>query len=335
MTVAVLGGGSFGTALANIVATNGHKAYLWFRDETRANKAQINRENAHYLPGYTLHPNLSVTADLAASIRDSDAVVIAVPSYSYREVVKQAAPYIHEGAIVVSATKGVEAPNFTLMSKILGEELKGALIGVLSGPNFAKEIIQNQYTGSVIASEHQQVLDVIPRLFSSNTFRIYANHDRYGVELAGVLKNIYAIVTGMAVAMGCGHNTQAMILTRSLAEMSRFASRLGADTMTFLGLAGVGDLFLTCSSDLSRNYRVGFAVGSGKPLEAAVAEVGQVAEGVNTLQIVKQKADEIGVYMPLVTGLYAILFEGKDIPTIVQSLMTGENTTDVDRKLAE
>lgn len=329
-TVAVLGGGSFGTALANIVATNGHQTYLWFRNEARANRSQQSRENARYLPGYKLHDNLTVTADLERSITQADTVVIAVPSHSYREVVQQAAPYIEPETMVVSGTKGIEPPDFTLMSQILEQELTQARIGVLSGPNFAKEIIQNQHTGSVIASSDDEVLEVIPRLFSSSSFRVYTNRDRFGVELAGALKNIYAIISGMARALGCGYNTQAMLLTRSLAEMGRFADTLGANAMTFLGLAGVGDLFLTCSSDLSRNYRVGYAVGQGKALEEALDEVGQVAEGVNTLKIVKQKADNLGVYMPLVSGLYAVLFENIEIAAVAEHLMTGEMTSDVE-----
>lgn len=328
--VAVLGGGSFGTALANIVAANGHATTLWFRDRERAETCERTRENANYLPGYRLHDNLRISADLVESLRDVNVVVVVIPSQSYREVVRQAAPYIRPGTMVISATKGIEAPNFTLMSEILAEELKNVQIGVLSGPNFAKEIVQSQHTGSVIASDSDDVLAVIPKMFSSKTFRVYKSRDRFGIELAGAIKNIYAIVCGMAAALGTGHNTHAMILTRSLAEMGRFANKLGANAMTFLGLAGVGDLILTCSSDLSRNYRVGYSLGSGKTLEQTLAEIGQVAEGVNTLQIVKKKADELGVYMPLASGLHAILFEGADIGRVVQGLMTGAMASDVE-----
>ena len=326
----MLGGGSFGTALANIVATNGYHTELWFRDLGRAQECERSRENAHYLPGYKLHDNLRISADLRDTLQNVDVVVVAIPSQSFREVVRHAAPHIRPGVIVISATKGIEAPDFTLMSHILAEELTGARIGVLSGPNFAKEIVQNQHTGSVVASDDEQVLTVIPKVFSSNTFRVYTSRDKFGIELAGAIKNIYAIVCGMACALGAGHNTHAMILTRALAEMGRFAGTLGANAMTFLGLAGVGDLILTCSSDLSRNYRVGFALGSGKTLQQTLEEVGQVAEGVNTLQIVKRKADELGVYMPLASGLYAILFEGQDIGKVVQSLMTGAMASDVE-----
>ena len=331
LTITVLGGGSFGTAISNIIATNGHNTYLWMRDAERANRCQLNRENPEYLPGYSLNENLTVVSEFDPIVSDSDIVVIAVPSKSFREVTLLVAPYIKKNTYVISTTKGIEAGSFNLMSQILEQELEQVKIGVLSGPNFAKEIIANQYTGSVVASEHEEVCEIVQNVFSSRTFRIYRNPDRYGVELAGALKNIYALGTGMAAALGSGQNTIAMILTRSLAEMSRFANKLGGNSITFLGLAGVGDLFLTCTSDLSRNYRVGHAVGQGKTLAQAVAEVGQVAEGVNTLKLVKEKADELDVYMPLVQGLYAILFEGKNIPQVIQRLMLSELSSDIDK----
>lgn len=329
-TVAVLGGGSFGTAIANIVATNGHNSRLWMRDETRALRCQELRENAEYLPGYVFHDNLTVHSDLQKSVVDCDLVVIAIPSRYFRDVTRAVAPYLSEKTIVVSTTKGIECETFTLMTQILEQELSTVRIAALSGPNFAKEIIQNQYTGSVVASDDDDVCRYVQELFSSKTFRIYRNHDRYGVELGGALKNIYAIVSGMAAAMGTGSNSQAMILTRSLAEMGRFAQELGADSMTFLGLAGVGDLVLTCSSSLSRNYRVGYAIGEGKKLDDILSDLGQVAEGVGTLKSVRIKSKELEVYMPLVEGLHGILFEGKDILAVVQGLMTGEMTHDVD-----
>lgn len=330
LTVSVLGGGSFGTALANIISANGHQTYLWMRDQERAREAGRTRENSGYLPGIKLHEKLQVTSDLEDCVKRSDLVVISIPSESFREVARLVAPYLNRGTIVISTTKGIEADGFHLMSQILEEELDSVRIGVLSGPNFASEIVQNQFTGSVIASEDDEVAHCVQRVFSSATFRVYRNRDRYGVELGGALKNIYAIVTGMAASLGCGHNTMAMLLTRSLAEMGRFARKLGANPTTFLGLAGVGDLVLTCTSDLSRNYRIGQAIGQGKTLDAAIREIGQVAEGVNTLKIVKRKADELEVYMPLVSGLYGVLFEGRDILTVVNGLMTGEMSSDVD-----
>jgi glycerol-3-phosphate dehydrogenase (NAD(P)+) len=329
-TVAVLGGGSFGTAIANIIAVNGNPTFLWMRDEERAEQAQVVRENANYLPGHKLDDNLTITADLEGVIKACDVVFISVPSKSFRDVAKRLAPLLHDGAIVVSTTKGIEPGSFNLMSQVLEQELTNVKVGVLSGPNFAKEIIQQQITGSVIASDDPEVVKCVQDILCSRTFRVYSNEDKYGVELAGALKNIYAIVSGLAVTLGCGQNTQAMLLTRSLAEMGRFAQVMGADPMTFLGLAGVGDLILTCSSDLSRNYRVGAAIGRGKTLEEATEELGQVAEGVNTVRTVKQKADELGVYMPLVTGLYGLLFEDSDLEAVIKGLMLGEQNTDVE-----
>lgn len=330
LKVAVLGGGSFGTAIANIISCNNHQVYLWMRSETTALECQKARQNAGYLPGYSLHPGLTITSDLNAAIENSDLIFVSIPSYAFRSVVQLIKSNLSPRAIVISTAKGIEPEGFTLMSQILEQELPEQRIGVLSGPNFAKEIVQQQLTGTVIASDDQSVINCVQETLRSPTFRVYANNDRYGVELGGALKNIYAIICGMAAALGAGHNTQAMLLTRSLAEMGRFAQPMGANPMTFLGLAGVGDLILTCTSDLSRNYRVGYALGQGQKLDDIVANLGQVAEGVNTLRQVKQKADELGIYMPLVSGLYAVLFEKKAITDVAHGLMIGEQNYDVE-----
>ncbi|WP_111641993.1 NAD(P)H-dependent glycerol-3-phosphate dehydrogenase [Marinimicrobium alkaliphilum] len=328
--VCVLGGGSFGTAIANISATNGHPTFLWMRDSALADSCHQARENTRYLPGYPLADGLEITGDLERAVGGSELVFVSIPSHSFRAVTRQIKPYLSASAMVVSTAKGIEPDGFTLMSQILEQELPDHPIGVVSGPNFAREIVQHQQTGTVVASEYEAVVRCVQETLRSETFRVYANTDRYGVELGGALKNIYAIACGMAAALGAGHNTQAMLLTRSLAEMGRFASEMGANPMTFLGLAGVGDLILTCTSDLSRNYRVGYELGKGKPLQSVVSGIGQVAEGVNTLQQVKRKADELGVYMPLVSGLHAIIFEGRSIADVARHLMLGEQNTDVE-----
>jgi len=330
LKVAVLGGGSFGTAIANIIAHNNHLTYLWMRSEEQALECKAKRENTRYLAGHPLHEQLLITADLKAAVAQADLIFVSIPSHSFRVVVQQIKPFLAPAAMVVSTAKGLEPQGFTLMSQILEQELPEHKIGVLSGPNFAKEIVQLQQTGSVIASENSALIACVQETLSSATFRVYSNGDRYGVELGGALKNIYAIICGMAAALGAGSNTQAMLLTRSLAEMGRFAQVMGADPMTFLGLAGVGDLILTCTSNLSRNYRVGYALGQGKKLEEIVANLGQVAEGVNTLRQVKQKADELGVYMPLVAGLYAVLYEQRAIADVARGLMLGEQNYDVE-----
>jgi glycerol-3-phosphate dehydrogenase (NAD(P)+) len=328
--VAVIGGGSFGTALAHVVATNHSETRLWMRDELRAVDAQSSRENKRYLPGHSLAQALTISSDLEAVISGCDVVFVSVPSSSFREVIQAIRPFIEDSMGVVSTTKGIGRDGFTVMSEILKQELPSNVIGVLSGPNFAKEMIQGQLTGSVIASVDDGLIKKVQDILGSGLFRIYSSHDCYGVELAGALKNIYALIVGMAQARDYGQNTLALLMTRALSEMGRFAHALGADPMTFLGLAGVGDLFLTCNSNLSRNYRVGYAMGKGKSLTAAMKSVGQVVEGVNTLRLVKPKAQELNVEMPLVDALYALLFEGASADSIIDQLMLSEQNSDVD-----
>jgi glycerol-3-phosphate dehydrogenase (NAD(P)+) len=328
--VAVIGGGSFGTALAHVVATNHSETRLWMRDELRAVDAQTSRENKRYLPGHSLAQALTISSDLEAVISGCDVVFVSVPSSSFREVIQAIRPFIEDSMGVVSTTKGIGRDGFTVMSEILKQELPSNAIGVLSGPNFAKEMIQGQLTGSVIASVDDGLIKKVQDILGSGLFRIYSSHDCYGVELAGALKNIYALIVGMAQARHYGQNTLALLMTRALSEMGRFAHALGADPMTFLGLAGVGDLFLTCNSNLSRNYRVGYAMGKGKSLTAAMKSVGQVVEGVNTLRLVKPKAQELNVEMPLVDALYALLFEGASADSIIDQLMLSEQNSDVD-----
>jgi glycerol-3-phosphate dehydrogenase (NAD(P)+) len=209
------------------------------------------------------------------------------------------------------------------------------VVGLISGPNLAREIAERQITATVVAHSDDAFCKHVQKLLVSPYFRVYTNHDQFGVELAGALKNIYAIISGITHAMGVGQNTKSVVLTRSLAEMSRLAVELGANPLTFLGLSGIGDLYVTCNSPLSRNFRVGVALGQGKTLSQAIEEIGQVAEGVNTTRLVKQKADELGVYMPLVSGLYATLFEQNSIQDSLNTMMLSEQNMDVDFKVGK
>ena len=328
--VAVIGGGSFGTVIANITAQNGHRVNFWMRSEELVDQVNELHENSQYLPGYKLNERVKATHDMAEAVSDCNVIFVAVPSTSFRSVVQQVVEHAPADVILVSTTKGIESGSFMLMSQILSEEAPTAKVGVLSGPNLAKEIASNQLTGTVIASGLEEVRETIKDILKSDSFRVYTNDDMYGVELGGSLKNIYAIIAGMAAALGMGHNTNSMLVTRSLTEMARFGRKMGADPMTFLGLAGVGDLVVTCSTPLSRNYRIGVALGKGKSLLEAIEEVGQVAEGVNTVKLVAEKAAEIGVYMPLATGLYKIIYEQDSISSIISSLMIGEQALDVE-----
>lgn len=327
---AVLGGGSFGTVLANLLAENGIETWLWMRDPVKAAEVQSCRENRKYVPGLKLSTGLHVTADMGLALRDSAFVLLSIPSKAFRDVSRQACPLMSANAVVVCSAKGIEAGSFKLMSQIMEEELPSHRAGVISGPNLAMEIAQKQLTGTVIASNHVEVCEIVQRLFRSSYFRVYANNDLYGVELGGVLKNIYAIMAGIASSLGVGQNTLSLLMTRSIAEMSRFAVSMGANPMTFIGLAGMGDLIVTCTSPLSRNFRIGRAIGNGLTLEQAIQQVGQTAEGVNTLKLVKEKADEKNIYMPLANGLYQILFNGSTIENEINGLMGSALNADVE-----
>jgi glycerol-3-phosphate dehydrogenase (NAD(P)+) len=267
---------------------------------------------------------------LERAVADADTVFFAVPSSSIRQLARQACPFLKPGTILISTAKGIESDSFMLPSQILEQEIPQCEAGVISGPNLAREIAAFEITATVVASDNDSLCAQVQALLGSKYFRVYANHDRYGVELAGALKNIYAIVSGIAEAMGAGQNTKSVVLTRSLAEMSRFAVKLGANPLTFLGLSGVGDLYVTCTSPLSRNFRIGVALGQGKTLDQAIAEVGQVAEGVNTTKLVKEKADALGIYMPLASALYATLFEQRPIMESLKTMMLAEQNTDVE-----
>lgn len=329
-TIAVLGGGSFGTAIANIVTEKGHKAWLWMRSQEVVAEIRRTRTNARYLPGCELNEGVQATTDVAEALENAEIVFVAIPSKSFREVVRSCKPNLKPEQVLVSTTKGIEAEGFRLMSQILQEECSSSRIGVLSGPNLAKEIALRQPTATVIASTSPDVRREVQDKLACEYFRVYASTDMFGVELGGALKNIYAMASGLVHAMGMGENTKAFLLTRSLAEMSRFAVHMGANPMTFLGLSGVGDLVVTCMSPLSRNFRVGYALGQGQKLEEAVDELGEVAEGVNTLRLVRDKAAQMDVYMPLVDAMYAVMFEHRPVPDMLKDLMLRLQSSDVE-----
>lgn len=327
--VAVLGGGSFGTALANLLASNKQQVLLWMRDEQQAQFMREQRKNPRYLKDVALLDGIEPVTDLVAVLEACELVFVALPSTALRAVLEPHAQLLEQRALV-STTKGIEAGSFKLMSQILEEIAPKAQIAVLSGPNLAREIAEQALTASVIASEDEQLCKQVQAVLHGDTFRVYASSDRFGVELGGALKNVYAIMAGMAAALGMGENTRSMLITRALAEMTRFAVSLGANPMTFLGLAGVGDLIATCSSAKSRNYQVGMALGEGLTLEQAVERLGETAEGVYTIGVLKQKAEELDVYMPLVSALYAILFDNRSLQQVVAGLMLADAKAEVD-----
>jgi glycerol-3-phosphate dehydrogenase (NAD(P)+) len=329
-TVAILGGGSFGTALATILANNGHDTRLWVRDPETADAINADRENARYLPGAELPDTVTALESLEDALVGASLVFLAVPSKAFPEILCHARDRVAPDTAVVSCTKGIHEDGFLLMSQLLRQEWPHVRTGVLSGPNLAREIVEHKFTGTVIASEDADLRTRVQDALSCSYFRVYDSPDPFGVELGGALKNIYAIATGMASSLGVGENTRALLITRSLAEMSRLASHLGADPMTFLGLAGVGDLVVTCSSPLSRNYRIGQALGQGQSVSEALEALGQTAEGINTVTLVARRARELGIYMPIVSGLEAILFRDYALETVISGLMQGEHNHDVE-----
>ena len=329
LKIAVLGGGSFGTAMANLSSKNGCEVTLWVRDKRSVKSMQKTHINKKYLPDHKLDERLQFTHDLQAAVKGKDLIFVAVPSSAFRETLKKIAPFISAQAIV-SLTKGMEKDTFALMSDVIADELPNVAFGVMSGPNLAKEIMNNMPSATVIASQSAALRLAVQTALHSAFFRVFASDDLIGVELGGALKNIYAIAMGMAAAYDIGENTKAMILTRALAEMSRFGVQAGANPLTFLGLSGVGDLYATCSSTLSRNYQIGNMLGRGMSLDQAIKKLGQTAEGINTIQQVNEKAMKAGIYMPITHALHDIIYEDKAPLGVALNLMEAGFRSDVE-----
>lgn len=326
MSIAVLGAGSWGTALAIILADNGHHVRLWARDRHLLHALRERHENPRYLPGFPLPDRITPAANLADATRDVEVVVFAVPSGSLREVAQMAAPHIPAPALLLSAAKGLEEGTGLRMSQVLSTVIPHAeqRVVALSGPNLAVEVARKLPTASVAASTCPEAARRIQQLFSTQpcpTFRVYTNHDIVGVELGGAIKNVIAIGAGVCDGLGFGDNSKAAFLTRGLTETIRLGVAQGAEARTFLGLSGAGDLFATSASRLSRNYRVGYALGQGRPLQEALQQIGQAAEGIPTTHALCTIARRAHVDMPLCNAIYALLFEGRSAPDVIRELM--------------
>jgi glycerol-3-phosphate dehydrogenase (NAD(P)+) len=331
--VAVLGGGSFGTVLANIAASNGYEVHLWVRDAEQALRINSEGANTTYHPELKLSDNITASEDLATVVSQSQYILVATPSIIFEEVVSRLEPLINSPAAVISCTKGIKPNPFRTMTDIINQHLGhiiGDKVGALSGPNLAKEIAEKKVAGTVIASEHEGLALEIKAMLSSGTFKVFFSQDPQGVELAGALKNIYAICCGIAHAKLVGENALGFIVTRSMAEMSRFAVAKGANPITFLGLAGMGDLMATCTSKLSRNFQLGELIAQDLSLLDAKERVGQVAEGARTLEVVYHEANKMNVSMPLVNSLYEILYKDATSNQLIQDLLDHPNEVDVE-----
>ncbi len=321
--MAVVGSGGFGTCLSILLASNGLEVRQWCRRPEYAQTLANRRENVKYLPGVKMPTNIWVTSSLQDAVEGAEVIVVAVPSQAVRETVNAFAPFVAKGAKVLNVAKGIEPDTFMRMSEVLGQELpKGTAVASLSGPNHAEEIARGMPGATVIASNHHQSLNLLCDIFSTKTFKAYPRKDLVGVELGGVLKNITAIATGVTKGIGFGDNSASAVITLGLDEMIRFGTAHGAKARTFTGLSGLGDLIATCTSEHSRNRRLGELVGRGLTYQEALATMGgKVAEGIHATKFVHLQAEQEGIDLPLTSEIYRILYEGKDVRQAVGDLL--------------
>lgn len=323
-TATVLGGGSWGTALALLLSDGGEPVFLWDRTAAHIAALRTDRENRRYLPGFSLPLSLHPTDDIAEAVSGAACVVVAVPSSAVREVLTHAVPYLTPGTDIVLAAKGMEEGTGLFPAEVAGEALTprvNAPITVLSGPNLAAEVARAVPTAAVAGCPEGTASERTAARFNRASFRVYTSEDRLGVEIGGAVKNVLAIAGGVSDGLGFGDNTKAALLTRGLAEMTRLGVACGAEARTFYGLAGVGDLMATAASRLSRNWRVGEGLAKGETLEAILGRLGQVAEGVPTARAVVKLAERVGVEMPVCRTVAAMLFEGLSPRDAVRGLL--------------
>lgn len=323
-TVAVIGAGSWGTALSSVCADNGHAVTLWVRDARLADEINTHHTNRKYLPEVTLDASLKAETDLPTAVEGADVLLLAIPSHAMRQVVRQLAPFVRADALLIHATKGLELESLKRMSQVIREEvpqLLGDRLVVLTGPSHAEEVVRRSPTTVVVAAECAASGREAQELLNNSYFRVYTNPDMVGAEIAGALKNIIALGAGMSDGLGFGDNAKAALLTRGLMEISRLGVKLGANPLTFSGLAGVGDLVVTCTSRHSRNWRAGYMLGQGHTLEVVLQQMGMVVEGIRTTKAARELSQREQVRMPITQVLYDILFTGKSPRQGVEELM--------------
>ena len=327
MNVTVVGSGGWGTALAIHLCKNGHRVTLWSHNPEKAASLAATRRNP-MLPGVPLPPELACSGD-PACVRGRDMVVLAPPSFPFRAVCRTVAPYLDRQTLLVSVTKGIEPETLLRMSQV-AEEVTGHCVAVLSGPSHAEEVARGVPTGCVAACREKAAAEAVQDAFISDRFRVYANPDVVGVELSGALKNVIALCAGISDGLGFGDNTKAMLMTRGLTETARLGVALGARSETFAGLAGVGDLIVTCTSMHSRNRRAGILIGQGKTPEQAMAEVGAVVEGYYAARAAHLLAARLNAELPITAAAYRVLYEGADVSQTVTQLLCREKRAETE-----
>ncbi|HZW36331.1 MAG: NAD(P)H-dependent glycerol-3-phosphate dehydrogenase [Deltaproteobacteria bacterium] len=320
--IAVVGGGSWGTAFAVMLSERHPDVSLWVREPEVYAEILEGRENRSFLPGIPVPRGVLPTTDLAEALAGRDIVAVAVPSHHLRALARRAAEHLLPGSCVVSLAKGVENGTLRRMTEVLAEELPGAegRLAALSGPTFAREVAEGKPTGATVAASDERVSAALQAALSGKRFRVYAETDVVGIETGGALKNVMAIAAGMSDGLGFGHNARSLLIARGLAEIARLGVRLGANPQTFAGLSGLGDLVLTCTGDLSRNRTVGLRVGRGEELREVLSGMTMVAEGVNTSRAAVDLSRRTGVPMPISEQVFRILHEGKDVREAVDEL---------------
>lgn len=320
--IAVLGAGSWGTALALVLADNKHEVRLWGHREEHVSDINEKRENAKYLPGVTLPTNIITSSNIEYVLQDVDAIVVSVPSKAIREVIRKIKPYITPAMKIVHVSKGIEPDTLCRISEMIAEELdNNSDIVVLSGPSHAEEVGRRQPTTVTVSSTNMRAAEYIQDLFINQHFRVYTNPDVVGVEIGGALKNIIALGAGITDGLNFGDNAKAALITRGLAEISRLGTKMGANPLTFAGLTGIGDLIVTCTSSHSRNWRAGNMLGSGMDLQEVLDNMGMVVEGVRTTKAAYQLAQKEQVDMPITNALYQVLFNNMSTKDAVDGLM--------------
>jgi glycerol-3-phosphate dehydrogenase (NAD(P)+) len=323
--IAVIGAGSWGTTLADLLSKNRHEVTLWAYEPELVLEMRNSRENSLFLPGIKLNERLGFTNDLAEAYAGASMILCVVPSQLVRRVLSQSLPFIPADAVIVSASKGIEVDTLVTVSDIYREMLPPELyanFAVLSGPSFAREVAQEMPTAVTAAAESEEVARRVQQAFNAPFFRVYRNSDVVGAEIGGAIKNVIAIAAGVSDGLGFGSNTRAALITRGLAEMSRLGAAMGAQPKTFSGLAGMGDLVLTCTGDLSRNRSVGIQLGQGRQLSEILGEMRMVAEGVKTTESAYNLSKKLGVEMPIIEQMYRILYQDKPAREAVLELMT-------------
>ncbi|MGN0243265.1 MAG: NAD(P)H-dependent glycerol-3-phosphate dehydrogenase [Lachnospiraceae bacterium] len=330
--VSVIGAGSWGTALASLLADNGHEVMIWSIDASEVEMLNTKHEQTVKLPGVVLADSVHATTDLEEAIRGREVLVFAVPSPFVRTTAQKAASYVEEGQVIVNVAKGIEEETLMTLVEIIQEEIPQAEVCVLSGPSHAEEVGKKIPTSVVIGSPKKEVATALQDIFMNGVFRVYSSSDVVGIELGGSLKNVIALAAGMADGLGFGDNTKAALMTRGIAELSRLGVAMGGKVETFLGLSGVGDLFVTCTSMHSRNRRAGILIGQGKTAKEAMQEVQQVVEGVYSAKAALALAKKYKVSMPIIEQVNQILFEDKPPIEAVSELFLRDKTTEHDQQ---